>query len=108
MPITLFVGFDIREKGLDVIIKELDNLYFLMKDISLFYVDQQSFENILYGLVQWHFEEINEQSPVILERMIAERYIDKLLEIAEKTSKPTDVGEPAVMLSQVKEVQRAL
>ena len=108
VPITLFVGFDIREKGLDVIIKELDNLYFLMKDISLFYVDQQSFENILYGLVQWHFEEINEQSPVILERMIAERYIDKLLEIAEKTSKPTDVGEPAVMLSQVKEVQRAL
>lgn len=53
-----------------------------MPHIFLSYRDPSAFEDKLLGLLQWKFEEIDGKSTEQLKREIAERYLDKLLEIA--------------------------
>ena len=60
----------------------LNEGYFVQAHIYLNY--SHDFEKRLQlGLVQWRMEEVDGQNPFELQLPIAERYIDKLLEIAE-------------------------
>lgn len=88
VPIALFIKDWEPERGL----YEPVNVFLRREVVMLNYGNKRLFEDQLLGLVQWDFEEIDGMAWADLRIKIAEKYIDKLLEIAEKMALSKSLG----------------
>ncbi|MDO8662894.1 MAG: hypothetical protein Q7K98_06725 [Candidatus Omnitrophota bacterium] len=79
VPVALFISA-YQEKVED---EEFISNQFPYRDFFVLYSDERTFEQRLLGLVQWDFDEIDGKPPYWFRYVLVERYLDKLLEIAE-------------------------
>jgi len=95
VPVALFINDYNAHSG-----KVLSEGYFLHEDLGLDYSSMALFEEKLYGMIQWEFDELDGVPNEIVRMRMAEKYIDKLLEIAQmdieegNAAARTSTGEP--------------